>query len=287
MRNKIKILLIAPICFCLWSSSKRYDFHFFLKRGNRGIENDEENDVGNEKTDSKGPERSSGTDDEDLLNIGESLPFPVDYSSSDLLTWLKRGDILYDFVGADLGLMMTGHIAIIEGIFWDTTYNQYYVRTIEANPTIGVARGLLTPERFNDNKCILRVETATEAIKYNAVQFCIDELGQGYSGLFSQQNEEHSPIGWYCSELVWAAYYSEGIDIDGGNRSGVWPGDIAASGYTKTIMHYSQTTTFTTTGNYHVYHCNNDVFEETHNHLGEYQGHDRCTICGYIFWPSC
>lgn len=71
---------------------------------------------------------SSGSDS-GWYNIGTSLPYAVDYSNSNLLKYLKAGDILYEDTGFH---GMTGHMAIVEGIFYDETYNQEYIRLIEA-----------------------------------------------------------------------------------------------------------------------------------------------------------
>ena len=57
--------------------------------------------------------RSGGDDLTQENNIGTSLPYAVDYSNSQLLDYIKKGDILYDEVGSDLLVLPTGHVAIV------------------------------------------------------------------------------------------------------------------------------------------------------------------------------
>ena len=288
--NKIhSIFFLLPVVIGSYS----YQYSFSSSRGvikpTIKKSNDPNNNTNTEKENSESNDSSSGKEDDLLLNIGTSLPFAVDYTYSDLLEYLKPGDIMYDEVGANILGYNTHHVAIIEGIFWDNTFNQYYVRTIEANPNTGVARGLLTPERFNDQKSIFRVLGASSSIINSAIQFCIDQLGEPYDLDIYRQHSESSSYGWYCSELVWAAYYNNTIDLDGNSLygNGVLPEHIIQSSFTKTIMHYSYNTSFIINEYYHTFCCNGDQFVEPHNHDGDYFSIEQCTVCKHIFWPSC
>lgn len=67
----------------------------------------------------------------------------------------------------------------------------------------------------------------------NAVAFCCNELGASYR-LDFQKDTEAGQTDWYCSELVWAAYKSQGIDIEvsGNGEPGITPRDIKNSSKT-------------------------------------------------------
>ena len=75
---------------------------------------------------------------------------------------------------------------------------------------------------------LVRVKTANDKIRQRAVAFAQSKLGQGYD-LKVRKKSVNQP-NYYCSELVWAAYYkaSKGkIDLGNkGKKGGVWPDDI-------------------------------------------------------------
>ena len=157
-------------------------------------------------------------------NTGTSCPIEADYSKYDLVYVLMKGDIVYEAVGPDC---VSGHIAIVEGVFFDYTLNKRYVRVIEANPSSGVTRGILDDKRVDErNIDVYRVSEASWEQKKAAVEFCIKQLGKEYSLLGCRNSSENAKT-WYCSQLVWAAYKSEGIDLEtqiGGTH--ITPNDI-------------------------------------------------------------
>ncbi|MDF2520996.1 MAG: hypothetical protein K0R84_1624 [Clostridia bacterium] len=161
-------------------------------------------------------------------NTGTTLPQPANYSKYNLLSTVKKGDIIYEANG---GFGITGHIAIVEGIFWSTTQQQYYIRVIEAISD-GVVRSVLDDTRVDDKAVsVYRVIGATSTNITNAVYFCIGELGSSYNLDFAKDTSS-SETDWYCSELVWAAYWHQGFDIETDNffnEPGVTPRDIANS----------------------------------------------------------
>lgn len=76
-------------------------------------------------------------------NIGTKspkLPQKASYDKYSLMSYVKRGDIIEETFG--LVAAITGHIAIVEGKFFDSTYQQFYFRTIEAGID-GVVHGVL------------------------------------------------------------------------------------------------------------------------------------------------
>lgn len=75
---------------------------------------------------------------------------------------------------------------------------------------------------------LVRVESADDKIRQEAVAFALSKIGQDYD-LNVWKKGVNSP-NYYCSELIWAAYYkaSKGkIDLGNtGKKGGVWPDDI-------------------------------------------------------------
>ena len=152
-------------------------------------------------------------------NIGTtsvSLPEKPSYNRYNILSTVQKGDIIEETLG--LVASITGHIAIVEGKFWDSQHQQYYIRTIEAGID-GVVRGV-----FDDTRYIARgakvhyVISATSSQKNGAVSFCVGQLGKPYGlgiPFFTSCEYSSSTKDWYCSELVWAAYYNQGINING------------------------------------------------------------------------
>lgn len=145
---------------------------------------------------------------------------------------MEKGDIVYEAQG---GLGVTGHIAIVEGKYYSAEKKQYYVRLIEAIQQ-GVCRSVLVDQRVVDKTVtVYRVTGASNAQKNAAVSFCRSQLGKKYHCDLSHDTSA-SEKDWYCSELVWAAYKNQGIDIEtkgSVNEPGVTPRDIArASNHT-------------------------------------------------------
>lgn len=167
----------------------------------------------------------SGGGDKWYYNTGTSLPQPADYSRYNLLDRVQKGDIIFEANG---GFGITAHIAIVEGIYYDNVQNQNYIRIVEAIDD-GVVRSVLDDQRVDDKAVYLyRVIGATNTTKVNAINFCISQLGKSYYIDFSKDTSSSEPD-WYCSELVWAAYYNQGIDIETSNlinEPGVTPRDI-------------------------------------------------------------
>lgn len=176
-------------------------------------------------------ERSSGGD-KYYYDTGTTCPVEATYDKYNLLDIVKKGDIVFEAAG---GFGITGHIAIVEGIY-ERENGGKYIRLVEAG-SFGVARSILDDTRYDEKEAmILRVSNATEHQKSAAVDFCISQLGKGYFIDF-QKDTSPNEKDWYCSELVWAGYKNQGIDIevDGFNEPGVTPRDIRNSSLTQEI----------------------------------------------------
>lgn len=169
-------------------------------------------------------------------NTGKSLPSNADpkYNKYRLLSRVQPGDILYEAQG---GFGVTGHVAIVEGIYYSPLKRSYYIRIVEAID-VGVVYSCLDDTRIDDRGGrILRVNQASRRQKAEAINFCLRELGAVY---FMDFRKDTSPgqESWYCSELVWAAYMAQGIDIETRgslNEPGITPRDILRSDAVVTV----------------------------------------------------
>lgn len=165
-------------------------------------------------------------------NTGERLPRAANYSKYNLLKIVEPGDIIYEANG---GLGVTGHIAIVEGVFYDEKYQQYYIRIIEAIDA-GVCRSVLDDQRADEKDItIFKVKGASEEKTEKAIAFCKSQIGKEYY-LDLKKNTSKKEKNWYCSELVWASYYRQDINIETTgkvNEPGITPRDIKRSAKTE------------------------------------------------------
>lgn len=152
-------------------------------------------------------------------NIGTSspqLPCAASYSKHNILSTVSKGDIVEETSGGIASV--TGHIAIVQGKYWDSTYKQYYIRTVEAGID-GVVYGVLDDDRYDFRGVnVYYVSSATSTQKSNAVTFCVNQLGKNYAldiPVMTSCNYKSDTTNWYCSELVWAAYYNQNINLNG------------------------------------------------------------------------
>ena len=163
-------------------------------------------------------------------DTGTKRPSKCKYKNYNLLNKVKAGDLVYEANG---GYRISGHIAIVEGIFcYDL---QYYVRLVEATPGYGVARGVVDDVRVDEREItIVRPATSTK-IKKASVAFALSQLGKKYK-LDFKKNTSAKEKDWYCSELVWAAYKNQGVDLETSlGEPGVTPRDLRDSSLTYKI----------------------------------------------------
>lgn len=153
----------------------------------------------------------------------------------DKLLKLKKGDIIFEANG---GFGIIGHIAIVEGKYWSSAFNTYYIRLVEAIE-IGVVRSILDDERIDDKGVtVLRPDTTSKKIQ-NAVRFCVSQLGKAYSLDFTRDTDA-TEKDWYCSELVWAGFKNQGINLETTglyNELGITPRDIKKGKHTTVISY--------------------------------------------------
>lgn len=160
-------------------------------------------------------------------NTGTSCPSKATYSKYNLLDNVKKGDIIYEAAGF---FYIAGHVAVVEGVYTRPGGGKY-IRVIEAIEN-GVVRSILDDTRIDERDGhVLRVKNASSTVIDRAVSFCVGELGSSYSLDFAHDTSS-SETDWYCSELAWAAYKNQGIDIETTgwlNEPGITPRDIYRS----------------------------------------------------------
>ncbi|MFC4356250.1 YiiX/YebB-like N1pC/P60 family cysteine hydrolase [Chryseomicrobium palamuruense] len=133
------------------------------------------------------------------------------------------GDILYTASGSSsTGMPIGGHVALV--------VDQY--TTIEAMGTRQKYNGQITDgvrywsnasfkSRYSDAEAYRVSTTSTNRTK--AVNYAKAQLNEPYNYDFYNKTITNA---WYCSQLVWAAYNSLGIDLDHDGGLAVWPVDI-------------------------------------------------------------
>lgn len=162
------------------------------------------------------------------------------YKEKNLYSNLLVGDIIYE---TKTKFWNAGHTAMITDLSKPSEAYGNYIETIEAVPD-SVQHGYLDDERITRYGVkILRV-LDNQYFVNNAVYFMEKQLGKPYSLDILRSNSDINSSEWYCSELVWAAYYYAGIDIctingmghgEEGNTGGPLPYSLYASDYTYEI----------------------------------------------------
>ncbi|MBP5343128.1 hypothetical protein J6Y73_04310 [bacterium] len=154
------------------------------------------------------------------------------------------GDIIYE---SDTFIGNIGHAAIVVDIshyYYDANgLLKTYIQTVEAVGG-GVQYGFLDDTRiahYGTNIC--RVYLSTTAQKQAAVNFCLGQIGKWYwydmdNTPIDIDENQHS---WYCSELVYAAYYNamnQGLQVGTLSDGHIMPFHIYDSWQTSTIIDY-------------------------------------------------
>lgn len=180
------------------------------------------------------PLSSTSSDTTWYYNTGTTLYNLPNYTKYNLLNVVQAGDIIYEDEG---GSGITGHSSIVEGIYYNSDYGQYYIRIIESIGYIsgsgeadGVCHSVFDDNRFDRRGAtIFRVSSATTTQKNAAISFCIGQIGKNYV-LDLQKDTSSDQADWYCSELVWAAYKNQGINLETSNyEPGVTPHELRDS----------------------------------------------------------
>ena len=211
------------------------------------------------------------------------------YNMSKLLTHVKPGDIVFEGNGQFLGDLF-GHIAMVVGVVHDTVHDQDFVLMIEAYLE-GVCYSVMTPERFFEKDVvILRLNNVTDGQIQGAINWAEGQLGNDWNILeiiSGKEYNENKDI-WYCSELIWAAYYSQGVYLDADDNlpqggSIVFPEEMLNCSQATTILHHNYPTTFSEkTDTHHTYSCDGDTYTEAHEFETHNYCYEKCRICDYV-----
>lgn len=184
-----------------------YENEILLKRGDVVRENDvSENNVV--------PRSTSGQWYDNIGTTTIKLAEAPSYSKYNIENVVHIGDVVYETDGGSAALV--GHIALVVGTYYDADHYMLYIRTIEANGD-GVVYGALDDARYDKRGIgIYKVANSTSLQRAEAVDFCIAQLGESYSiKAVGKCGYSDSVNVWYCSELVWAAYYNQDINFNG------------------------------------------------------------------------
>lgn len=129
-------------------------------------------------------------------------------------TNLRPGDLLFCEVKDNLWYLPGGwdHVAMYIGRN-DVTHLPEFVEAVPPAVRIVPYAEFYTWAR---DITFARVTTATDEEAVAAAAFAQYQVGKPYQRVPIPANPDPNSIAWYCSELVWAAYLSVGIDIDGG-----------------------------------------------------------------------
>lgn len=95
----------------------------------------------------------------------------------------------------------------------------------------GVVRSVFDDIRLDEKEAYLKRPYSTEEQRAEAVEFAINQLGKKYF-LDLEKDTSKDEKDWYCSELVWAAFKNQGVDLEkpmGIDEPGVTPRDISLS----------------------------------------------------------
>ncbi len=122
---------------------------------------------------------------------------------------LEDGDIIYESEAQG-----AKHVAFLYDCAHKKEGNTTYFQTIEAVAS-GVQYGFLDDNRIlRYGVCIYRVYRAKELnVITRAKNFIINQVGKKYSLDFTKTDVDENEQEWYCSELVFAAYWAGGMNI--------------------------------------------------------------------------
>ena len=176
------------------------------------------NNVSFEDTKSNGreenPERSSGDEDYILSDnyygttpTSEFTRRPYNLAFS--YTSLRKGDLVFE----SEPLSGIGHIGIIINKSKNSESYGAYIQTVEAVNS-GVKYGFFDDLRIIEKKMsVLRVVGYTFSKANAACEFADDQIGASYGNPFELTWQTEDSDHWFCSELVYAAWKRQDIDI--------------------------------------------------------------------------
>lgn len=145
----------------------------------------------------------------------------------------KNGIVFTYFDDGDIAVVLdpgsTGHAGIFERASYRYGLNSWALISANVTPVEGVQLEQCVKYRLYDTAYALWVPKAgLKAAKARA--WAARQIGKPY-GLIRSKTDTRS---FYCSKLVWAAYYyTTGLDLDGTGGYWVWPVDLVLSRNTR------------------------------------------------------
>ena len=162
----------------------------------------------------KEPDRSSGDDDyvlsDDYYSITPTSEFTRrPYNLAFSYSSIKKGDLVFE----SNPLFGIGHIGIIINKYKNSQSYGTYIQTVEAFNS-GVKYAFLDDLRIIEKQVlVLRVVGYTSTKANGACAFAENQMGASYGDptvhTWQTDNSDH----WFCSELVYAAWYRQDINI--------------------------------------------------------------------------
>lgn len=185
----------------------------------------------------------------DPINDSYELISKPTYTNRYAWNDIKRGDIVFSAQGFAIGGHYSGHCAIVDGWYnakvKGTNEIATYLRVVEANQ-FGVAYGLLDDVRmYKEQMSVLHITDANDKQIEAATEFCESQLGKNYNiPIFLSEDVDPNASAWYCSELVWAGYMNQGIDIQSNDYyqadiPGILPWEIFYSNSAKIVTSWN------------------------------------------------
>lgn len=154
---------------------------------------------------------NTSTFDPTVVNVepGKFVYEKFDYSN------IQVGDIIFETHVSD-ALNYIGHVAYVYDIakqYTDGTNTGTFIETIEAVPS-SVRFGWLDDNRMKTQGVIILRPVYANNIS-TASYFMYGQLGKPYNFPFDsgRVNTSYYSESWYCSELVYAAYYYAGVNL--------------------------------------------------------------------------
>ncbi|MDR2799618.1 MAG: hypothetical protein LBB07_03300 [Bifidobacteriaceae bacterium] len=159
------------------------------------------------------------------IDPSQPLPKQPNYSKYDLLNTLNPGDVIFDPTGFG---HLTGHIIMVDGVRHDAKYGDYILASEASGFVIPpehwykplfhvvkkVFHSVIDADRIDASKLqVYRVKDATPEQRATAVNFELAQIGKPYSFDYFSFGYNIDRSSWYCSELAWAGYKSQGIEI--------------------------------------------------------------------------
>lgn len=145
----------------------------------------------------------------------------------DILLW-KRSGVLSLFLNWTHAGIYIGDGKVVEARFLEEGVDQYSIEDWDQTSLAWVA--------------LLNVTTASSEVRYNAAQWAKRQTERNNFLIFEywiwkSKDYSENAINWYCSELVWASYFNQGINLDDNTNpeDPVFPDDIMNNNYTNII----------------------------------------------------